>query len=209
MGRATVSGVVAIATTTVGGALGLVVLARLDRTAGSGAEAGGVATALTPLTTTGAGAAASPVAAVPSAAATATAGAAATPGAVDGTGAAGTSVVTPLAGGDFVGVALALLAAAVVVGGLVVLLVALADRVLADSPDGSTMGRRPTTTTTRVVSAVGAPAAGSAPAGGAAPAGDTTPVAASRAAPPSDPPGTLIHSGADQPSAPVPPHRDA
>jgi hypothetical protein len=208
MGRATVSGVVAIATTTVGGALGLVVLARLDRTAGSGAEAGGVATALTPLTTTGAGAAASSVAAVPSAAGTATAGAAATPGAVDGTGAAGTSVVTPLAGGDFVGVALALLAAAVVVGGLVVLLVALADRVLADSPDGSTMGRRPTTTT-RVVSAVGAPAGGSAPAGGAAPAGDTTPVAASRAAPPSDPPGTLIHSGVDQPSAPVPPHRDA
>jgi len=196
MGRATVSGVVAIATTTVGGALGLVVLARLDRTAGSGAEAGGVATALTPLTTTGAGAAATPVAALPSAAATA--GAAATPGAADGTGAAGTSVVTPLAGGDVVGVALALLAAAVVVGGLVVLLVALADRVLADSPDGSTMGRRPTTTTTpRVVSAVGAPAGGSAPA------------TASTVAPAGDPPGILIHSGVDQSSAPTPPHCDA
>ena len=193
MGRATVSGVVAIATTTVGGALGLVVLARLDRTAGSGAEAGGVATALTPLTTTGAGAAATPVAAVPSAAATAGAGVAATPGAVDGTGAAGTSVVTPLAGGDYVGVALALLAAAVVVGGLVVLLVALADRVLADSPDGSTFGRRPTTVTPpRVVSAVGATTGGAAPA--AAPAGD--------------PPGTLIHSGVDQPPVPATPQHD-
>jgi len=192
MGRATVSGVVAIATTTVGGALGLVVLARLDRTAGSGAEAGGVATALTPLTTTGAGAAATPVAAVPSAAATAGAGVAATPGAVDGTGAAGTSVVTPLAGGDYVGVALALLAAAVVVGGLVVLLVALADRVLADSPDGSTFGRRPTSTPPRVASAVGA----------------TTGRAAPAAAPAGDPPGTLIHSGVDQPPAPATPQHD-
>jgi len=113
MGRTAVTGVVALATTTVGGALGLVVLARLAGSAGSRTAAATPAPATSAATV------------APGAALPAVDPAAATPS---------TAVVTPLAGGDFVGVALGLLAAALVVGGLVVLAVALADRVLARGP---------------------------------------------------------------------------